>query len=194
VTAAALEHSDNAELARSVRAGGALAAAAEAELCRRFWRRARLYGLRHLRGVTEAEDLAQQVMEVTLSALRSGRVDDLALLDRYVLGVCRNVAHSLRRSGERTRRAAQRLAREPSPDALQPPDPPWETQSVQRLTLCLSALPAREQRIVQLSFYEWKSTEEIAELLGVASGNVRVIRHRALRKLRTCMDQDGAPA
>ena len=60
----------NAELARRIQEGGAHAAAAEAELCRRFWQRARLYGLRHLRGVTEAEDLAQQVMEVTLTALR----------------------------------------------------------------------------------------------------------------------------
>jgi RNA polymerase sigma-70 factor (ECF subfamily) len=188
-----MQDSDNAELASRVQAGGALAAAAEAELCRRFWQRARLYGLRHLRGVTEAEDLAQQVMEVTLSAVRSGRVDDLVLLDRYVLGVCRNVAHSLRRAGERTRKAAQRLALEPTPDAVQPPEPPWGGHSVERLTLCLSALPAREQRIVQLSFYEWKSTGEIAELLGVASGNIRVIRHRALRKLRTCMDLNGDP-
>jgi RNA polymerase sigma-70 factor (ECF subfamily) len=87
----------------------------------------------------------------------------------------------------------QRLTLEPTPDAVQPPEPPWGAHSVERLTLCLSALPAREQRIVQLSFYEWKSTGEIAELLGVASGNIRVIRHRALRKLRTCMDLNGDP-
>ena len=103
----ASEDPGNAELARRIQEGGGAAAAAEAELCRRFWQRARLYGLRHLRGVTEAEDLAQQVMEVTLTALRTGRVDDPELLDRYVLGVCRNVAHTLRRSGERAARAAQ---------------------------------------------------------------------------------------
>ena len=59
------------------------------------------------------EDLAQRVMEVMLTSLRNGRVDDLELLDRYVLGVCRNVAHTLRRSGERTAKVVQRLASEP---------------------------------------------------------------------------------
>lgn len=189
-----MEDSSGAELARRVRAGGADAVAAETELCRRFWQRARLYGLRHLRGVTEAEDLAQQVMEVTLKALRSGRVDDLELLDRYVLGVCRNIAHTQRRSGERTRRAAQRLALEPAPEVEHAPEAPWGTGSVERLTLCLAGLSQREQRVVQLSFAEWLSSVEIAERLGVAAGHVRVIRHRALRKLRDCMDRMGAPA
>ena len=194
MTASAIEDASDTELGRSIQTGEAHAGAAEAELCRRFWQRARLYGLRHLRGVTEAEDLAQQVMEVTLTALRSGRVDDLELLDRYVLGVCRNVAHALRRSGARTRNAAERLALEPSPEVVQPPEPPWGTQSVERLTLCLAGLSPREQRVVQLSFSEWQSSTDIAEQLGVAAGNVRVIRHRALRKLRECMDRTGAPA
>jgi RNA polymerase sigma-70 factor (ECF subfamily) len=189
-----VERASNAELAQRVRAGGAGVGHAEAELCRRFWQRARLYGLRHLRGVTEAEDLAQQVMEVTLTALRDGRVDDLDLLDRYVLGVCRNVAHAMRRSEAKTTRVSQRLALEPAPAAEQPPEPPWGTQSVERLTLCLGALSQREQRVVQLSFHEWRSSTEIAEQLTVAPGNVRVIRHRALRKLRECMDREGALA
>ena len=191
---AELKHPGNAELARRVQAGGPDAAAAEAELCQRFWQRARLYGLRHLRGVTEAEDLAQRVMEVMLTSLRSGRVDDLELLDRYVLGVCRNVAHTLRRSGERTRKAAERLALEPAQAVEQPPEPPWGRESVEHLTLCLGGLSPREQRVVQLSFAEWQSGEEIAERLAVAPGNVRVIRHRALRKLRDCMDRAGAAA
>lgn len=193
MAAAELEQPGNAELAGRVQAGGVDAGAAEAELCQRFWQRARLYGLRHLRGVTEAEDLAQRVMEVMLTSLRQGRVEDLELLDRYVLGVCRNVAHTLRRSGERTAKAAQRLALEPAPAVEQPPEPPWGTQSVERLTLCLSGLSPREQRVVQLSFTDWQASSEIAEQLGVAAGNVRVIRHRALRKLRQCMDGAGAP-
>jgi len=194
VAAEAAEHPDNAELARRIQERGANASAAETELCRRFWQRARLYGLRHLRGVTEAEDLAQQVMEVTLTALRNGRVDDLELLDRYMFGVCRNVAHALRRAGERTTKAAQRLALEPAPALQQPPEPPWGTQSVEHLTVCLAGLSQREQRVVQLSFAQWLSSPEIAEQLGVAPGNIRVIRHRALRKLRQCMDQPGASA
>lgn len=184
----------NAELARLVQAGGTDTGAAEAELCRRFWQRARLYGLRHLRGVTEAEDLAQRVMEVMLTSLRRGRVDDLELLDRYMLGVCRNVAHTLRRSEERAARAARRLAREPALSSERPPEPPWGTHLVERLTFCLTELSRREQGVVQSSFSERRSGTEIAEQFGVTPGNVRVIRHRALRKLRACLDREGDPA
>ncbi len=194
MAAAEGEHPSNTELARRIEEGEATARGAEAELCRRFWQRARLYGLRHLRGVTEAEDLAQQAMEVMLSSLRQGRVDDLELLDRYVLGVCRNVAHALRRSGGRTAHVARRLALEPAPPVEQPPEPPWGKRSVERLTLCLGGLSQREQRVVHLSFAEWQPSAEIAEQLGVAPGNVRVIRHRALRKLRECMDRAGESA
>ena len=190
----AAEHLDNAELGRCIQERGAHAGTAEAELCRRFWQRARLYGLRHLRGVTETEDLAQQVMEVTLTALRTGRVEDLERLDRYVLGVCRNVAHALRRSQERTAKTARRLALEPAPPLEQPPEPPWGKQAIESLTLCLGGLSQREQRVVQLSFSEWQPSADIAETVGVAPGNVRVIRHRALRKLRECMDRAGASA
>jgi DNA-directed RNA polymerase specialized sigma24 family protein len=91
-------------------------------------------------------------MEVMLSSLRQGRVDDLELLDRYVLGVCRNVAHALRRSGERTAKTARRLALEPAPSVEQPPEPPWGKQTVERLTTCMNGLSERERRVVHLSF------------------------------------------
>ena len=194
MVAATADDPSNAELALRIQEGEANARAAEAQLCQRFWQRARLYGLRHLRGVTEAEDLAQQAMEVMLSSLRQGRVDDLELLDRYVLGVCRNVAHALRRSGERTAKAARRLALEPAPSVEQPPEPPWGKQTVERLTTCMGGLSERERRVVHLSFAEWQPSAEIAEQLEVAAGNVRVIRHRALHKLRECLDRAGEPA
>ena len=194
MTAVDWEHPSSAELARRIQEGDPKAGAAESELCGRFWQRARLYGLRHLRGVTEAEDLAQQVMEVVLKALRNGRVDDLELLDRYVLGVCRNVAPTLPRTGQRSAKAARRVALEPAPPGEQAPEPPWGKQAVQSLTLCLGGLSQREQRVVHLSFSEWQPSAQIAEQLGVAPGNVRVIRHRALRKLRECMDQAGESA
>jgi RNA polymerase sigma-70 factor (ECF subfamily) len=132
-------------------------------------------------------------MEATLTALRMGRVHDLDLLDRYVLGVCRNVAHTLRRAGERADQAARRLALEPAPTPERPPEAPWGTHLVERLTPCLAGLTRREQGVVQLSFSERRSSTEIAEQFGVTPGNVRVIRHRALRKLRDCLDRGADP-
>lgn len=47
---------------------------AEAALCRRMAPRIRLYGLRHLRSSSAAEDVVQQVLVAVLEALRGGRL------------------------------------------------------------------------------------------------------------------------
>jgi RNA polymerase sigma-70 factor (ECF subfamily) len=41
--------------------------------------------------------------------------------------------------------------------------------------------------VVLLSFYADKSADDAGRELALAPGNVRVIRHRALGKLRACM-------
>ncbi len=53
---------------------------------------------------------------------------------------------------------------------------------------CLQALAERERLVVVLTFFADKSGDEVAKELGVSAGNVRVIRHRALARLRDCMD------
>src|SRR6266566_5663281 len=65
---------------------------AEAELCRRFAPRIRLYGLRHLRDEERARDLVQAVLLAVLVAARAGRIEDPERFDRFVLGTCRNTS------------------------------------------------------------------------------------------------------
>src|SRR6188474_2032957 len=81
---------------------GANVREAEAELCRRFAPRIRLYGLRHLRTEDRAADLLQSVLLSVLDAARSGRVERAEQLDRFVLGTCRNVARRVREKETRT--------------------------------------------------------------------------------------------
>ena len=83
-------------------ARGADVREAEAELCRRFAPRIRLYGLRHLRSEDRAADLVQSVLLSVLDAARSGRVEQAEQLDRFVLGTCRNVACRVRETETRT--------------------------------------------------------------------------------------------
>jgi len=42
--------------------------------------------------------------------------------------------------------------------------------------------------VVHLSFHEERSAEEIAQRLETTAGNVRVLRHRAVARLRRCLD------
>ena len=66
------------------------------------------------------------------------------------------------------------------------------TLDVDHLERCLARLAERERRVVILTFYAEKTATEVGEELGVKEGNVRVIRHRAIERLRTCMtSRDG---
>src|SRR5215471_20328401 len=71
---------------------------AEAEMCRRMGPRIRLYGLRHLRSSSAADDLVQQVLLKVLEALRSDRLREPDKLARFVLGTCRMTVTDQRRS------------------------------------------------------------------------------------------------
>src|SRR5688572_33376017 len=65
-------------------------AEAEAELCRRLWPRLRAFGLRRLGSEQDAVDLAQQVLVITLEALRAGEVQEPGRIAAFVMGACRN--------------------------------------------------------------------------------------------------------
>ena len=175
----------DAEVAGRIAARGEDAPSCESELCRRYLNRARLYGLRHLRfDVTAAEDLAQQVMMVVIEALRAGRVEDLERIERFMLGTCRNVAHSMRRAERRKEETARRLSFEIGDAAV----PPWDLVESRRVEECLGGLAPRESRVLLLLFQEGHTAGEVADIVGTTSGNVRVIRHRAIARLRECVD------
>jgi RNA polymerase sigma-70 factor (ECF subfamily) len=74
-------------------------------------------------------------------------------------------------------------------DALSPPDlhvAPRLDQ--QRVAECLDRLPERERSVLVLTFYDEQPSEAVGAQLGLSAGNVRVIRHRGLDKLRHCVD------
>lgn len=176
------DDADSARLVRSVGARMRDASAAEAELCRRFAPRARLYGLRHLRDEEKARDLAQAVMLAVIEAVRAGRVEEPEHIARFVLGTCRNVALRMRDHDARAR-----------PTDVATIDTTFAAPAVEPLDVgalyrCLSKLAARDRKVVYLSFNEGHSAEQISVALETTPGNVRVLRHRAIARLRRCMD------
>jgi RNA polymerase sigma-70 factor (ECF subfamily) len=175
---------EDAALARRIAAAGAeIDSAAETELYRRLAPRARLYGLRHLRDPHAARDLMQQVLLMTLERLRAGKLREPERIASFVLGMCRMVVLEIRRGTWRretllatygdTAEAVE------APEALAP--------EADRLAPCLQALGERERTVVVLTFFADRPGDEVAKELGLSAGNVRVIRHRALARLRECM-------
>src|SRR5262245_57247760 len=156
---------------------------AEAEMCRRMGPRIRLYGLRHLRSASAADDLVQQVLLKTLEALRAGRLRDAEKLAPFVLGTCRMTLLDLRRSRERQEQILAAFGSALVP--VRPDDAPFD---VDRLARCVAALRERERSVVVMTYYDEISAIETGRSLGISEANVRVIRHRAIKQLRACME------
>lgn len=166
----------DAELVQRVGAGDR---DAEADVCRRYAPRIRLYGLKHLRDEERARELVQVVLVAVIEAMRAARVEEPEHLDRFVLGTCRHLA-------ARARRTEARL--QPTEDLeIAGMTPTFEALDLAALLGCLAVLDVRARTILHLSFYRDKSADEIAGLLETTAGNVRVVRHRAMARLRDCM-------
>jgi RNA polymerase sigma-70 factor (ECF subfamily) len=189
----ALDDLDDGALARRVARGGKTPdASAEAELYRRLVRRARLYGLRHLRDEQAAADLAQQVLLTTLERLRAGEVREPERIASFVLGAARMTAMEMKR-GERRREEllgtwAPAFAGATEAEVFEMAEP--FVLDPERLGGCLEALPERERSVVVMSFFADQAADEVGAQLGLTGGNVRMIRHRALGRLRECMGAD----
>lgn len=177
---------DDAALARRVgQAAPAPDREAEAELCRRLGPRIRLYGLRHLRNEASASDLMQQVLLIMLERLRGGALREPERLASFVFGICRMVVLDLRR-GQSRREQLLRIYGE----ALTQPEPAPPDLDHARVAACLQGLSEREQAVLLSTFYKDTPASELALELDLSPENVRVVRHRALQRLRTCVMGD----
>lgn len=173
-----------AELARRIAAAApGVDSAAEAELYRRLAPRVRLYGRRHLRDDDAADDLMQQVMAMTIEKLRAGELREPDRITSFVFGCCRRVVIEMKR-GERRREellGQYGFELEPADISIAP------RLDEARVARCLEALAERERAVMIMSFYEDEPADRVGSMLGISEGNVRVIRHRAMQRLRDCV-------
>jgi RNA polymerase sigma-70 factor (ECF subfamily) len=162
--------------------------AAEGALCGRLYPRVRAFARLRLREPAEAADFAQQVMVVVLRALRADRVADVAALGAFVHGVCKTT-HLAWRRGDRRRDALLAQLGEELVATTRIPD---EAVDLGKAADCFRRLAPRAQAVVALSVIGGSESDDVARELGTTPGNVRVLRHRALRALHDCVTAGGA--
>jgi RNA polymerase sigma-70 factor, ECF subfamily len=165
-------------------AAGARDAAAEQEFCRRLSPRIRLYGLRHLRDRAAADDLVQEALVIILQRLREGAVNEPDKVVSFVFGTCRQLVIDQRRGRARRARILDTFSSDLAP-AIADEAPVIPER---RLQECLGQLAERERTIALMTFYDDSTADEIARELGLSAGNVRIIRHRGIEKLRRCIE------
>jgi RNA polymerase sigma-70 factor (ECF subfamily) len=184
-----LDTDDDAALARRIIASAPARrdAAAETELCRRLGPRIRLYGLKHLRNEAAAADLMQDVLMLLLDKLREGAVREPSQVVSFALGVARQTVVDWRRSGARRTRLLEQFPIDLMPAEASGVEDGPEPIDVQRLRGCLGALPERERTVLVMTFYDDRPADAVAAELKLSAGNVRVLRHRGMMRLRGCM-------
>jgi RNA polymerase sigma-70 factor (ECF subfamily) len=132
----------------------------------------------------------QDVLVMMLEKLREGAVREPERLASFVLGAARQMVIDGRRSVVRRVRILEAFPIDLVPSDEQAPEP----LDTARLGDCLGALPERERTVLVMTFYDDRPADAVAAELGLSAGNVRVIRHRGLERLRGCMESQGATA
>jgi len=149
-------------------------------------RRDRRYGLRQLRDAHAAADLAQHVMMLTIERLRDGTLREPDRVLSFVLGTSRLTVMDQRRGERRRDDLLQRHGDTLLPQADGAITPRLDHH---RVADCLDRLPERERAVLVMSFYDDQPSDAVGRELGLTPGNVRVIRHRGIDKLRRCVEQ-----
>jgi RNA polymerase sigma factor (sigma-70 family) len=158
---------------------------AEGVLCRKFAPAVRTFWRRRLRGQDAIDELSQEVFLRFVQALRSGAVAEPERVGGFLLGICRNLARERARLAERRDDLWKMYG-----DALRAlDDEPIAAYQLAQLEDCLSQMTGRTRDVIRYAFVEGQSASEIGSRMEMTEGNVRVVRHRALEALRTCMSQ-----
>ena len=158
---------------------------AEREVCGRLLPAIRAFARRRLRGAS-AEDFAQDVLLLLVEALRDGRIQQPEHVSSFALGICRNLAREGARLTERRQLLMETYGfTEPELAVL---GAPLEVRR-EHLEDCYSQLTERARSVLRATFCNDDDDREIAEAVGITAANVRVIRHRTLAALRSCLER-----
>jgi RNA polymerase sigma-70 factor (sigma-E family) len=129
-----------------------------------------------------AEDAVAEALARTWPRWRGGGIDDpKAYVRRAIVNELRGRARraSVRRRHD-DRRRVEPAVRLLDHDAA-------ERDAVHEALL---RLPLRQRAAVVLRFYEDRSEQQTADLLGVSPGTVKTHVHRAIEQLRTLLEED----
>lgn len=153
---------------------------AEADVCRELSPRIRTFARRRIRDQDAVEDFVQDTLVIVLEALREGRIASHAELCSFALSTCRWRIVDAQRTHARRRDILTRNQL----DMSRPSDP----VELAILRQCMRTLDGRAQRVLFESFFGAHSSDAIAIQLGTTDANVRVVRHRAIARLRDCIE------
>ena len=135
----------------------------------------------------DAEDLTQQVFIKAWEAIRRYKKTAAPFL-AWLMRISHNLVVDFYRSKKDTAFLDDELViedRTPGPEQLA--EEKFDQEQIRRVIL---QLPEDQQQVVLMSFIEGFSYSEIAAAMGKKEGNIRVIVHRALKRMRQILETE----
>jgi RNA polymerase sigma factor (sigma-70 family) len=157
-----------------------------AELYRQYLPRIHRYIRLRVDGEDLAQDLTADVFERAVSRQHTLRKREA--FGAWLFRIARNVVASHYR-GRRLTASIELGADQPTAD-LSPPEALMRREELARLRTALVTLSDREQEIIRLKFGGGLGNKEIAQILRLRAGHVAVLLYRALRRLRTRLEEE----
>jgi RNA polymerase sigma-70 factor (ECF subfamily) len=146
------------------------------------------YLYRYLGDAAQAEDLTSEVFLKLLEVIGTRRAPR-----EQLQGWLYRVAHNLAmdRFRRRSRRPMVALNEELVADSDLPSITVEKRMDQQKLRVAIGQLTSDQQQVILLRFGEGFKVAEVAELMGKSQGAVKILQHRAIKRLRKLLEWEG---
>jgi RNA polymerase sigma-70 factor, ECF subfamily len=156
--------------------------------------RGSLLGYARRRGF-DAEDALDAVQDSFISFLKLPEARHIANVEedslKFLTVILRhNLQNRSRLSGRRARALA--LAEPTEADWVTSDSLIAQAEELSRVHGCIALLARLQRQVVMLSLLDERPREQVARLLGISEGHVRVLLHRARAHIRACGAEHGA--
>ncbi|MCL2575820.1 MAG: sigma-70 family RNA polymerase sigma factor [Defluviitaleaceae bacterium] len=135
----------------------------------------------------DTEELASQTFEKVIKSW--GRYNPANPLEAWIITIAKNVVTDYFRKNARR----QFISFDSLVQAISPNREPEEivvaSEENRALMMAMTRLKDKERQILSMKFATELKHSEIANILGIGENNVRVIVHRALKKLRNLLEE-----
>ena len=131
----------------------------------------------------EAEDVVQETMIKVWN--RRDRWDELESIEAFCLTICRNIAIDKTKKAENQNQSL--MDEHDAPDHSYTSNPEEQAMQQDRISLIrrlIDTLPEKQRSCMQLRDFEGKSYKEIAKILDVSEGQVKINIFRARQTIK----------
>lgn len=140
-----------------------------------------------VRSKDDVEDITQQVFIRAWKAINKYRITSKPFI-AWLLKISQNLVRDFYRSRKVTISIDNEME---IPGADESPERQAESEYEQKeIRRIISALPDEQRQVIMMKFIEGFSYTEIAASLQKSEGAIRVIQHRALKKMRSMLEEE----